>query len=672
MSTAHTETHPSACILDCPDACSLDVTVADGRVVKIGGSHRNPLTAGFICSKVRGFARHVYSEQRLLHPAVRRGPRGSGDFERVSWDEALGLIAHRLAETRRQHGGEAILPLSYGGSNGHLSQSSTDSRLFHRLGASRLAQTVCAAATSRAAEGLYGGMPGMAPEDFVHARLIVVWGANPSVSGIHLVPLIREARQRGAKLVVVDPRRTPLAKDADLHLAVRPGTDLPVALALHRWLFAHDAADRRFLGAHTTGADELRRRAEPWTPSRAAEAAGIAEADLTSFARLYATTHPAAIRCGWGPERNRNGGSAIAAILALPAVAGKLGRRGGGYMLSNAGAWRFEADLAAAPEPETRTVNMNRLGEVLLAGSPAVRFLFVYNCNPLMTLPEQEKVRAGLARQDLFTVVFDQVMTDTARYADVVLPATTFLEHRDIRQGYGSIALQDTRPVIAPVAEARPNVVVFAELCRRLGIAHPGERETPEELAAALLDRNGHTAELRRALEGGGVAFPETGRFPVQFLDLFPRTADGKVHLVSETLDRETPQGLYAYREDPATAAAPLALVSPATKHTISSTLGQLHRGRAAVELHPEDAARRGLAGGDRVRVTNGSGEVICRLRVSSDLRPGVALLPKGLWSHNTENGATANALVPDTLTDLAGGACFNDARVEVEKVESG
>ena len=665
-----TEILPSACPLDCPDTCSLEITVTDGKVEKLDGSHRNPLTDGYICSKVRRFPSHLYGDGRLLYPARRRGEKGRGEFDRLGWDEALDLIARRLRQVGEAHGGEAILPLSYGGSNGYLTQDTTDARLFRRLGSSRLARTVCAVATGRAAAGLYGMMPGVAFEDYAHSRLIVVWGANPSATGIHLVPIIRRAQRRGARLVVVDPRRTPLAKKADLHLAVRPGTDLPVALSLIRWLFESGAADHQFLAAHATGADELRRRAEPWTLERAAETAGVDAAEIEALGRMYAESEPAVIRCGWGPERNRNGGSASAAILALPAVAGKFGHRGGGYTLSNSGAWKLDSSaLARADEPATRLVNMNKVGEVLLRGEPAVRLLFVYNANPLATLPEQEKVRAGLERSDLFTVVFDQVMTDTARYADLVLPATTFLEHHELRSGYGTMSLQQAAPVIEPVGEARPNYRVFADLCERMGLDLPGEPEAPEQLSRELLAQSTCSADLRAELDELGITYPETGRAPVQFADHLPPTPDGKIHLVPADLDREAPYGLYTFQDDPATRRAPLALISPATSRTVSSTFGQLYRRQVPVELHPEDAAARGLSSGDSVRVFNPSGEVRCRLRLSRDLRPGVAMMAKGIWSHNTLNGATSNALVPDSLTDLAGGACFNDARVEIEKL---
>ncbi|MFY9551293.1 MAG: molybdopterin dinucleotide binding domain-containing protein, partial [Thermoanaerobaculia bacterium] len=375
------------------------------------------------------------------------------------------------------------------------------------------------------------------------------------------------------------------------------------------------------------------------------------------------------IRCGWGVERSRSGGSATAAILALPAVAGKFGVRGGGYTMSNSPAWRDIDGMAAAcaQAPATREINMNRLGEALRwTGNESVDLLFVYNANPAMTVPAQEKVRAGLEREDLFTVVFDPVLTDTARYADVVLPAATFLERREISRGYGALVLQDARAVIAPVGEARPNHEVFAELCRRTGVFREGDPESADEIARAILGSSARAAELSARLDAGDVAFPSEGSSPVQFVDAFPKTADRKVHLVPDELDAEAPEGLYGFLPDPATAAFPLALISPATDRTISSTLGELRTAAAALEMHPSDAAARGIGDGDAVRVYNQLGEVCCAARLSTALKPGVVFLPKGLWSHNTASGTTATALAPDSLADLGGGACFNDARVDV------
>jgi anaerobic selenocysteine-containing dehydrogenase len=659
----------TACPLDCPDCCSLAVSVENGRVVRIDGSRRNPATAGFICAKVRNFAGRVYGPDRLLHPAVRSGPRGSGRFSRVSWEEALQRIADRLDSVRRTWGGEAILPLYYGGSNGLVTQGTADAELFRALGASRLARTVCAAATGVAHEALYGRMPGVAYEDYVHAKLIVVWGANPSVSGIHLVPFIREARRLGARLVVIDPRRTQLARLADVHLAVRPGSDVAVALAVHRHLFEERLADEAFLEEHTTGAAGLRAKAGAWTFERAAEVSGAGADEIRRFAELYAHTDPAVIRCGWGLERNRNGASAVMAVLALPAVAGKFGVRGGGFTMSNSAAWGLEPSAwLDTGEPEARIINMNRVGRALTElEAPPIKLVFVYNANPLATLPDQNRVLRGFSREDLFTVVFDQVMTDTARLADVVLPATTFLETYDIAKGYGAYSLQLVKPVIDTIGESRPNVEVFGELGRRLGLLAAASYESDAE--ALLRIAGAMPGPIGTALTSDGTPEPPDGRAPVQFVDVFPRTADGKVNLFPERLDAEAPAGLYGWQSDPASASHPLALVSPASEKTISSSLGELRLQPASLYMHVDDARDRGIEEGDTVRIANEHGEVQCTVTLGEAIARGVVSLPKGLWRRSTFNESTANALVPDALTDLGGGACFNDARVEVTRV---
>lgn len=654
----------TACPLDCPDSCTLDVTVEKGRVVTIDGGHTNPTTQGFICGKVRGFTDRLYGEDRLLYPAIRKGPKGQGVFARVTWDEALDHIAHRMIEIRDTVGAEAILPFCYGGSNGLLTQDTNDAVLFRGFGTSRLARTVCAAPTGAANQALYGKMAGVTYEDYVHARLIVLWGVNPSASGIHLVPYVKAAQKAGAILVVVDPRTTALARQADLHIAPKPGTDLPLALALHRVVFEGGFADEDFLAEHARGAADLRARANEWTIERAAEVAGIDPVALARFADLYRAASPALIRCGWGIERNRNGGSAAAAILALPAVAGKFRVRGGGFSMSNSSAFGIKAAawMDDTPEPRTRLVNMNQLGRALLEFTdPPVQMLFVYNCNPLATMPDQNRVLEGLKREDLFTVVSEQVFTDTTRYADVLLPATTFLENYDIARGYGPISLQIVRPVIEPCGEARANAAVFSDLASRLGLAEA------EEETDTLLRVTGRLPQpLATELLETGSATPPFHGAPIQFVDVFPLTTDRKIDLFPAALNAEAPAGLYGYQPDPATERFPLALISPASEKTISSTLGELRKRAAVLQMSPSDAAARGLATDDPVRVFNELGEVQCAVALNPDIRPGTVSLAKGLWRKSTYNGSTSNALVPDTLTDLGAGACFNDARVEV------
>lgn len=655
----------TACPLDCPDCCSLAVSVQNGKVVTIDGSHRNPVTDGFICAKVRKFGERVYGPDRLLSPGIRSGRKGDGKFERVSWDVALDRIVEKMQEAREKNGGESILPYSYGGSNGLLTQDNLDATLWRRLGTSRLARTVCAAPTGAANMGLYGKMPAVTYDDYVDARLIVLWGVNPNASGIHLIPYIREAQSRGAKLIVVDPRSTQLGRAADVHLSVAPGTDVVVALAIHRYLFTSGLADTAFLDAHTRNAEILRERAEPWTMERAASVAGIDAADLERVARMYAEASPALIRCGWGLERNRNGGSAAAAVLALPAVAGKFGVRGGGYSMSNSASWGIQRTWIGAPEPDTREVNMNHLGRALLEyTTPPVNVLFVYNCNPAATVPDQNRILQGLRREDLFTVVFEQVMTDTALFADVVLPATTFLETYDFAKSYGTINLDLVRPVIEPVGQSRSNADVFGELAARLGVLK--DDEPGDELSMMVKIIDALPTPIGEDLRADRRPAPPFGTRPIQFVDVFPNTPDRKVDLCPANLEAASSAGLYAYLPDPATEKYPLALISPSTEKTISSTLGELPGADGKLLMHPDDAAARGLEDNDGVRVFNELGEVHCTLNVLPTIRPGTVSLPKGLWRRSTRNGVTGTALVPDTLTDVGAGACFNDARVQV------
>ena len=660
----------TACPLDCPDGCTLSVTVRHGKLVDIDGSHRNPVTDGYICAKVRKFGDRVYGPDRLHYPAVRKGRKGEGKFGRVSWDQAMELIVERLQRAKAQHGGASILPYSYGGSNGLLTQDNFDARLWRRFGTSRLARTLCAAPTGAANMALYGKMPSITYQDYPEAALIVLWGVNPSASGIHLIPYVREAQQRGAKLVVVDPRSTQMSRAADLHVQVKPGTDIAVAMAIHRHLFAAGFTDEAFLQTHTNGAAALRARADEWTFDRAAAVAGVSAAQIEQFAELYARSSPALIRCGWGLERNRNGGNAALAVLALPAVGGKFGVRGGGYSMSNSASWNIERPWIAASEPDTRVVNMNHLGRALLEyDTPPVDVLFVYNCNPAATVPDQRRVLKGLEREDLFTVVFEQVMTDTALYADVILPNTTFLEGYDFAKAYGPLSIALANPVIEAVGEARSNADVFGELCSRLGFVDEGEPSGELDLLVHVLDSLPGT--IGADLRVGNSPVPPFGSAPIQFVDVFPNTVDRKVDLFPASLEATAPAGLYRYQPDPATDEYPLTLISPSSERTISSTLGELPRPDVKLTMHPEDAAARGLADNDLVRIFNALGEVHCTLSVVPTIRPGTVSLPKGLWRRSTRNGYTGTALVPDTLTDLGAGACFNDARVQVESLAS-
>ncbi len=663
------EQRRSACPLDCPDLCGLTVTVDNGRVVEVDGDQRSSLTNGFICGKVRKIADHVHGDARVMHPMIRTGAKGSGSWRQASWDEALDLIAQRIAAIRTRSGAEAIVPYNYGGSNGWLTEGALATRFFRRLGASNLDRTFCASATTPATQGLYGKIPGIALEDYEHSKLIVLWGVNPSATGIHLVPVIERAVANGAKLVVLDPRRTPLARRADMHLPVRPGADLPVALAIIHQLFSRGHADLAFLAEHAAEVDALRERASAWSVEAAAREANIEAAALEQFIELYAAASPAGIRLGYGLERNRNGGSAVAAILAIPAVAGKFGVRGGGYTMSNSDAkWTVSAEAAIdTPMPPTRHINMSGITTALATvDNPRIEMLFVYNCNPVSTAPNQRALVEQLARDDLFVVVHEQVWTDTADLADVVLPATTFLEHRELRRGYGNMRMYDSPAVIAPVGEARSNNQVFGALLHKLELVRPGDAMTDDELVAKTFASSEHGPALAAQLSAKHSAEPLDAR-AVAFVDAFPTTHDRKIHFVPEALDREA-NGLYRYKPDPRTTSYPLALISPALSTQISSYFGQLRTQPATLDLSPQDAIARGIKTGDAIRVWNDQGEVKCIARVTSDMGEGVCLLPKGLWRKHSRNGYTSNALIPPTYADLGGQAAFNDARVQVAK----
>ncbi len=657
------ESLTTTCPLDCPDACKLVVTVQDKRVVKIDGAKDEAHTDGYICGKVRNYANHVYSNLRLQTPLRRSGDKGSGQFLPISWDEALSNIVERIRLDCDRYGAESILPLCYGGSNGKLTQDALDARFFYRLGASRLERAVCAAPSGAAYLALYGKMPGVSCMDYDDSKLVVVWGNNPHASGIHQVPHIQNAQQRGAQLVVIDPRKTPLASRADQHLPIYPGSDLVVALAMIRWLVRQGFADRDFIERHTNGFDRLLECTDEWTIPRAATVARVPESSLEALFRVYGESDPAVIRCGWGPERNRNGGSATAAILAIPAVANKF-TRSGGFTMSNSGAWRLnQPSVIQATPPPTRRINMNVIGETLLhTNDPPVSTLFVYNCNPVATLPQQNKVLDGLKRKDLFTVVFDQVMTDTAVYADIILPATTFLEHNDLRNGYGNSRLGQVKPAIGRVGQSKSNNQVFTELLDRLELSKPGDLTDDAELSKALLGPNLHTQLLKT-----GELAPSAGPRPVQMKDIFPATTSGKIELFPESLAQCSKAGLYRYIDDAAPGGEyPLVLISPATRQTVNSSLGYLVDKQAVATMHPTDAQARQIRDGQTIRIFNGGGEVIVDAIVSDSVAPGVVCLPKGMWMRHSKNNRTSNALVPDTLSDIGAGACFNDARVEI------
>ena len=661
-------THHTSCIMDCPDTCALEITVDDGKVTRIAGGTDHPDTRGIICTKVARYDQRLYHPERLLYPMKRTGPKGTGTFERISWDQAIATITEKFQQVRTEWGGEAILPYHYGGSNGVLGDEFIDDYYFAKLGASRLAKTICAAPSTAAAMGLYGKMPGIAFEDYPAAKCIVIWGANPKASNIHLAPYLKEAKKQGAFLVVIDPTRTFSAHEADLHIPIYPGTDLVVALALIKLWHENDQLDIHFLREHAIQVEPLLEAATLWPVERAAKEARISENAILQLANIYAEAYPAVIRVGWGTERNRNGGQALAAILALPALMGKFGVRGGGYTMSNSGAVKMDTQKIFGPlEWPSRQINMTQLGEALTDEMvPPIKALFVYNCNPAVTVPEQNKVLAGLAREDLFTVVFEQMMTDTAKYADILLPAVTFLEQYELRKGYGSYVVGGIQPVIGRCGEARPNEEVFAELARAMGMhddIFAGDSEQYLQKAIHALDVNGANGNAELLKVGRSQRINFKGTTAIQFGTVWPRTDDGKINLAPECLGPHPYH--YQLLEDEK---YPLAMISPANNKMISSTLGEFNYPELSALIHPSDAAARGIASGDRIRVYNNLGEVICRVQVSDKIRDGVISMPKGAWMKSALNQRVSTALCPATVNEVAGGACFNDARVEVEK----
>lgn len=654
----------TACPLDCPDTCTLDVEVADGRLVSVDAApaddpRANPLTAGFICHKVKRHAERIYGPRRVLTPLVRTGPKGSASFRPASWDEALDLVADRVRAAIEAHGPASVVPYLYNSSAGAFAKGGLSSLLWRALGTSHVEHTICAATATAAYEGTFPDLPSADPADLVHSRLVVIWGANPSISNTHLPPLVAQAAAGGATVVVVDPRRTAMAKRADLHLAVRPGTDVVLGYAVAREMAARGHVDRAFCEAHVAGHDEFLAAADEWTLDRAADVCGLDRAEIERFVELVGTIRPACLRLGWGLERNRNGGSSCRAALAVWVLAGHFARRGAGVLASTSGevSWNSAAVLAHVLgderiAPPARTVNMNRLGQLLLGREPgeaAVDVLFVQGANPALMNPDQQSVLEGLSRDDLFTVVHDQVLTDTAAYADVVLPATTHFEADDWAGSYGSYTLQHLPAVIDRVGESRTNDEVATGLAARLGLRT--DRWTPAAMqlavpAAAATDR---TADVR----------PSAGT--IQFADVFPR--HGRARLVfDEPGVARVPQ----YRE--LAAARPLTMISPATPRTINSMFGEFNEADFVLSIHPADAATRGIADGVSVRVSNDRGELVVAARLDPDLRPGVVHLPKGVWFAPGRE-RTANVLCGPELSDLAGGATYNDATVDVARV---
>jgi anaerobic selenocysteine-containing dehydrogenase len=671
-----------ACPHDCPDTCSLLTTVQNGVAIKVQGNPAHPHTAGSLCTKVSRYPERTYHPERILHPLKRIGPKGSGQFQRVSWDAALGDIAARLSAIALREP-QAILPYSYAGTMGLVQGESIAARFFNTLGASHLERTICAAAGGEGLVHTLGGKVGMRVEFFAESDVILIWGSNSVTSNLHFWRYANDAKRHGAKLICIDPRKSETADKCHQHIALLPGSDGALALGLMHELIQNDWLDHDYLARYTLGWEALRERALQWPPERAAAVCGITAEQVQGLARTYgACAHngqKAAIRMNYGLQRVHGGGNAVRLIACLPALIGAWRTRAGGVLLSNSGA--FPVQRAALQRPDLlagrtpRSINMATIGDDLLREAspefgPAIEALVVYNSNPVAIAPESAKVVRGFAREDLFTVVLEHFQTDTADYADYILPATTQLEHWDVHSAYGHTDALLNRPAIAPLGEAKPNTQIFRELARRMGLTDPCLQDSD---AALCRQAYGEAVSFDALLANGFVTLstPEApfaqGQFP---------TPSGKCEFFSARLAARGLDGLpdHVPNHETAPSAYPLAMISPPARNFLNSSFVNVKslrdsEGEPLLEIHPDDAAVRHIADGDTVRVFNDRGDYQCRARISARARAGVVNGLGVWWRKMGLNGTNVNQLTSQNLTDLGGGPTFYDCLVEVALV---
>ncbi len=675
-------------------------TVEEGRLLGVSGNPENAFTRGNLCRKVAHYEERVYSPDRVLYPMRRVGPKGAGEFERITWDEALAEIAGRWKSIIRENGPEAILPYSYAGTMGVVQMSACDTRLWNRMGASQLKRTICSAAAEVGYGFVNGWTGGIDPEEFSGSRFIIAWGTNLSSTNVHQMPFVREAQAKGATFVVIDPYRTRTANAADWFVQPRPGTDAALALGMAHVIFSEGLHDEAFLETTTVGWRKFRDRCAEYPPETVAKITGLEAEEIVKLARAYATQTPSAIRLGYGLSRTGNGGGMIRAIACLPAVIGAWGKPSSGMLLSTSAHfpinWRSvkRPDLLHSPDDESpakwgrrapRAINMNEIGRALLeTADPPLLSLYVYNSNPAAVAPNSNLVLKGLQRSDLFTVVHEQMMSDTARYADIVLPATTQLEHLDLMRAYGHLYVNLCQPAIPPLGEARPNIDVMNALAKAMGYKDSLFDETAEDIIRGALDTDhpamaGMSYEYLR--ENGFAKLKLAATKPGSSAALPPfRTPSGKIELYSEQAEREGFDPLPGYEPAPESAEAdpalgrefPVNLLSPAAHHFLNSTFSNvesLQKGEKEprIWIHPEDATARGVVDGDPLRVWNRRGEVRLRAVVSNNVKPGVAWSPS-LWWHRDSPGGNVNVLTSDRLTDMGGGSTFHTNLVQFEK----
>jgi anaerobic selenocysteine-containing dehydrogenase len=692
------EIRHSVCALDCPDCCSLTVEVnSDGKATRLRGDASHPITRGFLCGKVAQYLERVYHPDRLLYPLRRTGAKGEGRLERMSWDEALDEIASRLRAIGEEHGPEAILPYSYAGTMGLLNGSGMDRRFFHRLGASRLDRTICSAAGGAALAASQGISLGTDTEQFSRSKLIIAWGANVLGTNVHLWPFIVEARRRGARFYVIDPILNRTGRAADRHFPIYPGSDLALALGLIHIILREGWQDRDYIQRHTDGFAELCRLAQDYPPERCASLTGVPAADIELLAREYAQTSPAVIRLNYGVQRSERGGAAVRAITALPVITGSWKRPGGGMQLSTSGAFEFNKTALERPDlqmksplgREARLINMAQLGCALTeVADPPVKALIVYNSNPAAIAPNQTQVLRGLRRDDLFTVVLEQFQTDTADYADIVLPVTTFLEHTDLYRAYGHYYVQMAYPAIKRPGEVRSNGEIFRALADRLGFDEPCFRDSECDMIDQTLDAHSPYLEgiTRERLERERFVRLNLQLSMDRHVQVSTDRHDDEPFLPFATGNFRTPSGKFAFGAaslaytpptesrfgDPErTCRFPFEFVSAKNDDSMNSTFGNrehVDRQTAFCEMNPDDAARRNIRPGDDVRVFNDRGECFFEVRVSAAVQSGVVRARSVRWNKLSPQGKGTNSLTSDRLTDIGGGPTFYSCLVQVER----
>jgi molybdopterin guanine dinucleotide-containing S/N-oxide reductase-like protein len=690
----------AACSHDCPDACGVLITIEDGRATKIQGDPSHPVTRGFLCAKVAKYLDRVYSPGRVLYPMRRVAPKGSGrrdasDFQRISWDEGLAQIADRFRNIAAEFGPEAILPYSYGGTLATLSSTSMDRRFFHRLGASQLERTICSAAGEAGLKSVTGVKFGTEPEQFRHSRYIIAWGANIHGNNVHLWPFIEEARRAGAKLVVIDPYETRTAKCADWYLPINPGTDTALALGMMHIIIGEGLHDADYVAQHTLGFEQLQQRVKDYTPEKVAAWTGISAHDIRKLAREYATQRPAVVRVNYGVQRSEGGGMAMRTITMLPCITGSWKEVGGGLQLSLSGAWglnkapleRLDFMNSTLGHP-ARVVNMVELGKALNSlTDPPVKALLVYGSNPAAVCPDHNEVIRGLRRPDLFTVVHEQFFTDTADYADIVLPATTFFEQKDLQTAYGHYYLQMSKQAIDPLGECRSNVETFRGLAQAMGFEDACFRDSVDDLIDQALDspnpwlngidrdrleREGH---VRLNFASGSSDLKDAPFLP--FAQGGFQTPSGKAELYNGALIAQGLDPVAEFvppvesRHSQAAQSFPLELLARKADNFLNSTFSNLPSVQAMeepglLEIHPNDATRRGIRDGDAVRVFNRRGEQVLCARVNGAVQPGVVAAALN-WAKLTPGGSNINVLTSEKLTDMGNSATFYSVLVEVE-----